>query len=438
MAATVKGQLSNENVGRKLASPVSSAEESLFINDEAETSSTIEQDAFKQSLQFAALDRELATIGEKWSQPCFNEKLGRTVTFAEALLRELFEEIRHEPDDDRKFRLELNSGLLHMLLRLRQKAVIPADFVRKTSLKLLLGRVRVARWGFSVMSRLLAEALFQRCERQEWGEPAGQASSPSPAGQGNNQKNKRKRDALSPRARTRKEQKTKVPVDEIHIKKPIPADDDPVFGLAGPMRGTLIKYNTTDPHNVSKSLVLNPQTQQVNSKVHGDNGIPVGQIYLRQMAALAQGAHGSSQAGIAGTAEDGVYSVIVTGRYKGLEKDGLTRFEYCATGSMDNTFKDALVESQGLKALRTSLTTRNPVRVLRGQNEDFVHAPAFGLRYDGLYTVVSEKRRKNPRGGLYAVFVLERLEEQEPVDLGRPNAEDLEQLNQLKVRLGVE
>lgn len=282
--------------------------------------------------------------------------------------------------------------------------------------------------------------MYQRFEGPKWGERDVETSTSTKASAEGKQEGKRKRDASSPPAegQKEKERKVKAAVDEIHLTKPIPADEDPIFGADGPMRGALIKYNTIDPDNFAKSIVLNPYTVQIGSKVYGDNGIPMGQMYLRQMAALAQGAHGSSQSGIAGSAEDGAYSVIVTGRYKGLEKDGLERFEYCATGSMDNTFKDSLIESQGLKALRTSLATKKPVRVLRGQNADFPYAPQFGFRYDGLYAVVEEKRRTKTKGGLYAVFVLERVKDQEAVDLSRPNAVDLEQLTQLKARLGDE
>jgi SAD/SRA domain len=182
--------------------------------------------------------------------------------------------------------------------------------------------------------------------------------------------------------------------------------------------------------------VLNPYVGQINSKTHGHNGLTMGQISLRQLAALAYGAHGSSQSGVAGTPSTGAFSIIVTGRYRSVEKDGLARFDYCAPGSMNNSFAGALIESQGLKTMRASRATRRPVRVLRGPNEDFAEAPRAGLRYDGLYVVVREERRTNKKGGLYAAFVLERMRGQAAVDLPRPNAADLEFLAQLKEKLG--
>lgn len=409
--------------------PTSFTEDFLFNKDEDETSATILKKAAKRSLQTAGLERELEAISQRMMVPCYNERLRKTEPFAHPFLRDLLD-VKKLANEDDKFRLELDRGLLNILVQLRKTAQISAGFVEKTSIDLVLRRVGDGRWGFSVIARVFAEGLYQRFEQQNWGNKPNQPH--ALAGPPEEPKEKRKHARSSSMAKSMKEQKLKARVDEIHIKKPIPDDNDPTFGITGPMRGTLIKYNTIDPQKASKSIVLNPGVQQVDCKVWGHNGIAIGQIYLRQMAALAQGAHGSSQAGISGSAEDGAYSVIVTGTYKSLEKDGLEHFEYCASGSMDNTFRDSLIESQGLKALRVSKATAKPVRVLRGQNEDFQYAPKFGLRYDGLYKVVEEKRRHNSKGGLYAVFVLERMGQQAPVNLGRPNAKDFEQLAALK------
>lgn len=391
----------------------------------------LKEKAIRMSLSEASLDRELQAMSEKMSQRCYHQQLQRSVTFADAMLRDLFG-IRHLREQEGKLGLEVQSGLFNILILLRKKGYISADFVDKTHIELILRRIREPKWGFSMLSRLIAESLYQRFERQKWGQNVVAPSLPTTEdkkGEG-----KRKRDSLSSSGNLVK-QKKKIPLNTGHIKMPIPKEDDPIFGANGPMRGTLIKYNTSDPGSVTKSIVLNPESGQVMSKVYGHNGITIGRLFLRQMAALAQGAHGSSQAGISGTAEDGAFSVIVTSTYKALEKDGLERFEYCASGSMDNTFKNSLVESQGYKALRTSLATREPVRVLRGPNDNFRHAPSFGLRYDGLYTVVEEKRRHNTKGGLYAVFIMERVKDQDPVDLSRPNTKDFEQLAQLKKML---
>ncbi|ERF76684.1 hypothetical protein EPUS_02223 [Endocarpon pusillum Z07020] len=396
--------------------------------------------AIKQSLKQAALERELEAISEQFSQPCYNTKLQKTEPYHNAFLRNLFG-IRYISGEREKFQFELDRSVINILTKLRQKTFMSAEFAEKTHIELILQRIGQDRYCFSAVARGIAQGLHHRFAGQNWGRNAVQpaqatpATPATPAASDEAKKPKRKRDASSPSAKSQKEPKQKKSVDEIHITKPIPADDDPIFGLNGPMRGTLIKYNTVDPQNVAKSIVLNPNITQTSSKVFGHNGIRMGQFFPRQMAALAQGAHGSSQAGISGTAEDGAYSVIVTGKYSSLEKDGLDKFEYCATGSMENTFKDSLIESQGLKTMRRSLMTKKPVRVLRGENTEFRYAPKVGLRYDGLYTVAKEEQRVNGKGGVYAVFVLEQVEGQAPVDLSRPNAGDIALFGELKERL---
>ncbi|KAF7504038.1 hypothetical protein GJ744_002867 [Endocarpon pusillum] len=393
--------------------------------------------AIKQSLKQAALERELEAISEQFSQPCYNTKLQKTEPYHNAFLRNLFG-IRYISGEREKFQFELDRGVIYILTKIRQKRFMSAEFAEKTHIELILQRIGEDRYCFSAVARGIAQGLNQRFAGQNWGRNAVQPAQATPATRAASDEGKKpkpKRDASSPSAKSQKEPKLKKAVDEIHISKPIPADDDPIFGLNGPMRGTLIKYNTADPQTVAKSIVLNPNIAQISSKVFGHNGINMGQFFPRQMAALAQGAHGSSQAGISGTAEDGAYSVIVTGRYNSLEKDGLEKFEYCATGSTENTFKDSLIENLGLKTMRRSLTTKKPVRVLRGENNEFRYAPKVGLRYDGLYTVVKEEQRVNGKGGVYAVFVLERMEGQEPVDLSRPNAADIKLFGELKERL---
>lgn len=377
----------------------------------------------------ANLEQQCTALARKFMEPCYNAKHHRQETFASAFLLELLR-VKHQPTEYDKFRLEHQLGLMDILAKLRQKAYITEEFAKNSSIQMILRQVGDPRWGFSAVARVFALGLSARFERQNWGKkPIVSAT----AKRSFKQQGKRKRSEPSEETVEVKEKKTKV--DQIHIQTSTPDMNDPIFGIDGPMRGTLIKYNTSDAQNITKSIARNTKISQVNSKVYGHNGIAIGTIFFRQMAALAQGAHGSSQAGISGTVEDGAYSVIVTGYYNSLEIDGLDRFEYCATGSMDNVFKDNLIESQGLKTMRTSLTTKNPVRVLRGENKNFTYAPKFGLRYDGLYVVVAERHKHNPKGGLYAVFVLERKKEQGPVVLDRPNDEDMELYKEFKKRL---
>jgi SAD/SRA domain len=440
MVAKVNVEPANKDTSVQLASPATSCAKVLLSKDEAETSAILHDAAIEKAAEEADLDRQLTEISEEMSQPCRYEQGPngpKIEPFHNAFIRNL-RHVKKEATEEEKFRYEKEHGLLRILTILQKKQDISSDFVDKTGIELILRVVTDTKWRFSIINRTVAEGLYQRFSSQNWGKVVAESSNQSSTHQDSEKKGKRKRDASSPSPKIRKEKKAKEPVDDIHISEPLPDHSDPIFGLTGPMRGTLIRYNTIDPHNVSKSLVLNPSLTKANCKVYGHNNIPMGQIFLRQLAALAQGAHGSSQGGIAGNPEDGAYSIIVTAHYSSLEKDTINRVEYCAPGSMDNTFKDSLIESQGLKTLRTSKATRKPVRVLRGKNKDFPDAPAFGFRYDGLYRVVEETRRLNDKGGLYAVFVLERMEGQEPVDLRRPNATDLLEMQELGRRLGGE
>lgn len=128
-----------ENTGLQLASPATPAKDVPLTQYEAETAAILEQKAIRQSLLDAALERELVVITDTWSETVFNETLARTVPFSLALLRDLFETIRYESDDKRKFRVELDSGLLRMLTRVRQKPLVSAEFAKATSLKFILG-----------------------------------------------------------------------------------------------------------------------------------------------------------------------------------------------------------------------------------------------------------------------------------------------------------
>lgn len=141
MAATVKEDRPTQgDSGLQLASSAPSTGQTALIKDEADTSAILKQKVMNQSLLEASLDRQLDEIADKWSQPCYNEKLKRTATFAPSLLRDFFT-IRSLPDD-KNFRLELDSGLLNVLVLLRRKPFISADFVEKTSMLLILNRVR--------------------------------------------------------------------------------------------------------------------------------------------------------------------------------------------------------------------------------------------------------------------------------------------------------
>lgn len=60
--------------------------------------------------------------------------------------------------------------------------------------------------------------------------------------------------------------------------------------------------------------------------------------------------------------------------------------------------------------------------------------PFVGMRYDGLYRVVSVRLPKNANGGLYEQFKLERLQGHADIDVQRPTAK--ERRDEERIRLG--
>src|SRR5437016_2337493 len=111
--------------------------------------------------------------------------------------------------------------------------------------------------------------------------------------------------------------------------------------------------------------------------------------------------------GISGSAPDGAYSIVVSGMYDGLDNDlGETLF-YSGSNSHENTSSEPITSNKTM-ALETSLSTRNPVRVFRSLHAKWKGAPEAGIRYDGLYTVVSMKVDTNAKGGAFKKFKLER------------------------------
>ena len=52
--------------------------------------------------------------------------------------------------------------------------------------------------------------------------------------------------------------------------------------------------------------------------------------------------------------------------------------------------------------------------------------PSHGIRYDGLYRITEEKKRKNKEGRVYWIFTLVRNEkDQGPIVRGRPSKEEV-------------
>lgn len=125
--------------------------------------------------------------------------------------------------------------------------------------------------------------------------------------------------------------------------------------------------------------------------------------YPLQIVALAHGAHGARIAGIAGDTALGAYSIVVSskGAYEGLDRDEGNRLFYSGSHSHENKDPDRPGKSStGTQALKASLASGRPVRVLRSGGGTGNHrwAPDSGIRYDGLYRVVRKLTPLNARG----------------------------------------
>ncbi|KAI1427393.1 PUA-like domain-containing protein [Xylaria sp. FL1777] len=196
----------------------------------------------------------------------------------------------------------------------------------------------------------------------------------------------------------------------------LPSANDPIFGVGGIMYGIIV-----DTSGKRKDYRFRPDLPRKSFKVYGHNGIALGTWFPFQINALFWGAHGARMGGISGSVTTGAWSIVVAGTYEDLDTDRGNTLYYSGSNSHDNTDPQrAAPASQGTKALHSSYTTQNPVRVLRSggafssRNQN-PHLPSCGLRYDGLYRVVAFQQRRNQKGGLYDQFKLERLPDQTPL-----------------------
>ncbi|KAK1772212.1 PUA-like domain-containing protein [Phialemonium atrogriseum] len=193
----------------------------------------------------------------------------------------------------------------------------------------------------------------------------------------------------------------------------LPPPDHPIWGRNGIMHGVAFKPGRR------ASYVLNSQylAEKRGAKVFGHNGLEPGAWWPFQLVALFHGAHGASVKGIAGDAELGTWSVVLSGTYDDLDADDGDSIWYSGDGSHENQDpRRILHESNATRSLHTSLATGKPVRVLRGAKTKRAFAPTVGIRYDGLYRVVATRKLKNQKGGLYEVFRMERLPGQRSLD----------------------
>ncbi|KAM3078217.1 hypothetical protein ACMFMG_002484 [Clarireedia jacksonii] len=161
--------------------------------------------------------------------------------------------------------------------------------------------------------------------------------------------------------------------------------------------------------------------------VQGHNGLDNGQWWQSRLAVLRDGAHGEIEAGISG-ATSALAIVLSAQGYANV--DNGDEIEYVGTPGEKGE------PSRGTKLLDSSLCNRIPIRVLRSANRDSKYAPKAGVRYDGLYRIVSMKSLDPDR--FLNSYKLQRLPGQAPIRFEgpaiRPSSWELLQLDVLRSR----
>ncbi|MCJ1468714.1 hypothetical protein MMC07_007344 [Pseudocyphellaria aurata] len=191
------------------------------------------------------------------------------------------------------------------------------------------------------------------------------------------------------------------------------------------LRGIKIEQNAGGKRKYS----LDPEwPHRVSCDYHGEGPLVVGQWWPFQICSRRDGGHGSLNGGIYGQRGDGAYSVLLGSRstkFQDVDKGDV--IEYC--GAMGKNGDP----SWSTQLLRESFEKKFAVRVFRSYRlpRANVYRPSEGVRYDGLYRLVSARRLPK----MY-VFSLERMEGQWPMRWygveARPSREQLLDLENVR------
>jgi hypothetical protein len=129
---------------------------------------------------------------------------------------------------------------------------------------------------------------------------------------------------------------------------------------------------------------------KIPANYHGQGHLVLGQWWPTQLCAVRDGAHGAPQGGIWGAKGKGAYSIVLSGSgYK--DKDDGNEIWYSGTDKKDFNPKDPTENTKRLIESHDDFPDQ-PVRVLRSSqlSASNPYRPKYGLRYDGLYTVVGK------------------------------------------------
>ena len=195
---------------------------------------------------------------------------------------------------------------------------------------------------------------------------------------------------------------------------------------------TVRKNTTTGKRTAHK---LSPSYKHRKSCDHiGAGDLQNGQWWPLQICAMRDGAHGEIEAGIHGKPGKGALSVVLSsGGYADMDEGNTIR--YCGTsGSVGKP-------TVGTIHLKHASTLGTPVRVLRSSALPArnPYRPSRGLRYDGLYDVVSFEILDEATA--MHRFLLERREGQDPIRYtgvqARPTNEEVAEYTKIRGLLGL-
>ncbi|KAG9590292.1 hypothetical protein KCU77_g2280, partial [Aureobasidium melanogenum] len=178
---------------------------------------------------------------------------------------------------------------------------------------------------------------------------------------------------------------------------------------------------------------LDPKYNRKKGDFHGNGHLRNGQWWPTQLCAVRDGAHSATVAGIRGRSGEGAFSCVMSGgSYPNIDKGD--EVWYYGTESDDPSRP-----TDSTQHMIESCKLKMPVRVLRaskmtteGPND---YKPAEGMRYDGLYKVVSYEV-KNLAKQVH-LFHLVREPDQGPIRNSgseiRPTPEELNALAKAKI-----
>ncbi|KAI5287019.1 hypothetical protein KEM54_006303 [Ascosphaera aggregata] len=196
-----------------------------------------------------------------------------------------------------------------------------------------------------------------------------------------------------------------------------------------PFRGMELRRNITTGNS---SRAEDPKFRfKRAANVVGDKHLRNGQWWPYRLSMLRDGAHGSSEGGIAGNEMVGAVSCILGGGSSdntGIDypdKDDGDVVDYCSTANRSGTM------TTNTKLMIRAHNRNTPIRLFRGARLGGKYAPKEGFRYDGLYRIISHEL-VHPETKLYR-FRMKRLPGQTPirwhgVEL-RPTAREVQHFN---------